>query len=897
MSSLRRFGNAVVNHPKTVIVILLAFTALMGYFASQVEFSSSEEDFQPEDEVGLANRRVQEAFGAQEVSVNVLFLSDESAIDREPLLAQLELRESISEKEITREGLASTAENPSGMSSPADLISQAGFITELFDQTSGTFSGGEGSSSGPPPEVFGQIMTRSGNLSVDEKRTILEGGSLELQFEGFPTSFEVVFQAYQPSMLPRYLENTPYREVLPFLLSKDYEEGGSSARDAIFNVILEGEMDAGATLAVEEAIQSMAEDIDASRDSLDVRVLGNQLTSKAISESSGATTGILMTIALTLVVVTLVIVYRSFTDTVLNILTLIFAVIWVFGLSVILGYSFNPAITAVPVLIIGLGIDYGIHLTNRYREELRRGKRVIEAWTVSESSVGFAILLTTITTLLGFMSNITSSVASVRHFGTLSAAGVVSAFILMVTFLPAAKAILDGRKERAGKQVIGEKKDEDRGWGFAKDKVEATRPEMLDEMVCASGPACINKGLGTGAIVARHPVIVLLLVGVITTVALFGAVQLEPRFDFRDFLPKGLEVSKTFDRFFNDFNFSGESVFVLVEGGTTDPEVLRALSTVGNEAKESPFFSPTSSIESPLELARSLSDPGSYQYDPDFAEFWNDRIDQDGDGMPDSDLVAEDISALYQRLFQSDESQARRVLHRSDGDFASLLVRIPVKSTSGKEVLDLADDMESAAGPLEELEGTVDKATVTGSPIISAITLESIDTDFVRSVVITFAISLLILTVLYIRVRGSFFLGAVALLPLIFVITWGAGTMYFVGIPLNVVTVTILAITVGLGIDYGIHVTERFLEELDRLGDADCSICVAVNHTGSSLFGSATTTVIGFGILSLSIIPPLAQFGVITAITVAFAFLAAVFVLPTFLRLWFILGPGRERRG
>jgi len=895
LSSLRRFGNAVVTHPKTVIVILLAFTAMMGYFASQVEFSSSEEDFQPEDEVGLANRRVQEAFGAQEVSVNVLFLADENAIDREPLLAQLELRESISESEITKEGLASTAENPSGMSSPADLISQAGFITELLDQTSGTFSGGNGSSFGPPPGVFGQIMARSGNLSIDEKRTILEGGSLDVQFEGFPMPFEVVFQAYQPSMLPRYLENTPYKGVLPFLLSKDYE--GSSARDAIFNVILKGDMDADATLAVEEAIQSMAEDIDASRDSLDVRVLGNQLTSRAISESSGATTGILMTIALTLVVVTLVIVYRSFTDTILNILTLIFAVIWVFGLSVILGYSFNPAITAVPVLIIGLGIDYGIHLTNRYREELRRGKRVIEAWTVSESSVGFAILLTTITTLLGFMSNITSSVASVRHFGILSAAGVVSAFILMITFLPAAKAILDGRKERAGKQVIGEKKDEDRGWGFAKDKVEATRPEMLDEMVCASGPACINKGLGTGAIVARHPVIVLLLVGVITTVALFGAVQLEPRFDFRDFLPKGLEVSKTFDRFFNDFNFSGESVFILVEGGITDPEVLRALSKVENDARESPYFSPTSSIESPLELARSLSDPGSYQYDVDFADFWSDRIDQDGDGMPDSDLVAEDISALYQRLVQSDESQARRVLHRSDSDFASLLVRIPVKSTSGKEVLDLADDMESAAGPLEELEGTVDKATVTGSPIISAITLESIDTDFVRSVVITFAISLLILTVLYIRVRRSFFLGAVALLPLIFVITWGAGTMYFVGIPLNVVTVTILAITVGLGIDYGIHVTERFLEELDRLGDADCSICVAVNHTGSSLFGSATTTVIGFGILSLSIIPPLAQFGVITAITVTFAFLAAVFVLPTFLRLWFILGPGRKRKG
>ncbi len=893
MGLLGRFGKAVVSHPKAIIIIILTFTAVMGYFATQVEFSSSEEDFQPEDEIGMANRRVQEKFGAQQISVNVLFFSNDNAIDRASLLAQLAFRQRILNDTEIKSSLATTSDNPSGMNSVVDLVCRAAFMTELFGEFEELFSNGEGSS-GPPPGVFGQVTERASNLSDQERRSILEGGSFEVNFQGMPLPITVDFKPYRPSLLPTYLENTPYEDIITFLLSKDYEKGGTTAKDALFSVLLKGSLDSERALSVEERIQTIANDIGSSKDFLDIRVLGDELTSQVISEASGRTTGILMSLALLSVVVTLMIVYRSFTDTALNIITLIFAVIWVFGLSVLLGYRFNPAITAVPVLIIGLGIDYGIHLTNRYKEELRGGKKVKQAWMVSESSVGFAILLTTITTLLGFMSNITSSVASVRHFGILSASGVVSAFILMVTFLPATKAILDGRKERSGEQVVKEKKDADGGWGFARKKVEAERPEMLDEMVCASGPACINKGLGAGAIIARHPIIILSIVALITGIAVLGAVQLEPRFDFRDFLPRGLEVSETFDRFFSDFNFSGELVYVLVEGGVTNPQVLESLSAVEGRASESPFTSPTSPIESPLELARGLADPSSYQYDPDVARFWSERIDEDGDGTPDDDLKEREVEELYELLYEKDESQSRRVLHRSGSGFDSVLVRIPVKSTSGDEVLTLAEDMKSAADPLEELQGEVNRVTVTGSPIISAVTLESIDTDFVRSVLITFAVSLLILTIIYLRIRRAMLLGAVALIPLTFVIAWGAGTMYYASIPLNVVTVTILAITVGLGIDYGIHVTERFLEELDRLGDPDCALCVAVNHTGSSLFGSATTTVIGFGILSLSIIPPLAQFGVITAITVSFAFLSSVFVLPTFLRLWYILGPGRE---
>ena len=85
---------------------------------------------------------------------------------------------------------------------------------------------------------------------------------------------------------------------------------------------------------------------------------------------------------------------------------------------------------------------------------------------------------------------------------------------------------------------------------------------------------------------------------------------------------------------------------------------------------------------------------------------------------------------------------------------------------------------------------------------------------------------------------------------------------------------------------YGIHITHRFLEDLDRTKDPDTAVQTSLNHTGSALFGAATTTMSGFGLLVFSLLPPMKQFGIIIALTIFYAFVASIFVLPTLLVLW-----------
>jgi predicted RND superfamily exporter protein len=85
---------------------------------------------------------------------------------------------------------------------------------------------------------------------------------------------------------------------------------------------------------------------------------------------------------------------------------------------------------------------------------------------------------------------------------------------------------------------------------------------------------------------------------------------------------------------------------------------------------------------------------------------------------------------------------------------------------------------------------------------------------------------------------------------------------------------------------YSIHLSERYTMELGRRDTMWEAMNESVTGTGGALLGSAATTVGGFGVLAFAILPALQQFGVITGLTIVYAFLASVLVLPSLLTLW-----------
>lgn len=883
MNFLGKYEEKISKMPKTAIFIIVIVTLFMSFFAAQVDMDSGENDFQPDSEVAVANQKISENYGSQANQISVIFISEGNVLDKESLISQLNLEEEILNSDVT-EIIDPTSQNPSGISSPAKLIAQGGFVTAAFNKYNDLSStyGFENLNSSDIESIQNEFITNTFNLNISNLKTILEGGNLTLSITGIPSDFTLDFDEYTPEKITEYLDNIPFPDALSFLLSKEYNEKSNTASKALMSISIKNNLDEEERLGYEKNVQKLAETVEKS--DLEARFLGDALVNEKINEASGKNIALLMPIAFGTVIVILIIIYRNLTDTILNLLSLIMSIIWVYGIGVILDFSFNPMMTTVPVLIIGLGIDYGIHYTLRYREELRKGESIDKSLIVSGATVGFAILLTTVTTVIGFLSNVSSNISSIRQFGILCSVGILSSFIIMLTFFPAAKNTIDNRKKKKGKKLIKDKKTKDQGWGKAWKKVKDKKDKP--EMVCSSGVSCVNNALGFGAVAAKKPLIVILILALLTTAGAYGVLNLEPQYDFRDFLPNDLEITETFNILIDDFNFSEETVLILVEGDVTNPDVFKNSYDAQNEAMGSKYVQSSKNPESPLQLSLDLSRSVSPSYNQSFEKIWISTVDTNNDYKIDEDITQDDVKNLYDALYTYSEEDAKKVLNRNNkGDYQGFVIRIPVNTQNNEKSEEIKNDMTEASAIFDS--SNLDRVIVTGSPIVSYSTFQSINEGQITTLLITFIISLIILTILYVKLKKAPFLGFIAILPLIFVISWTLGTMYFINIPLNPVTVTIAAITVGLGIDYSIHLTQRYLEDIEKIPDGECALCVSVSHTGSALFGSAITTVIGFGILSLAIIPPLAQFGQVSALSIFYAFLASVFVLPTFLLIWY----------
>jgi predicted RND superfamily exporter protein len=272
-------------------------------------------------------------------------------------------------------------------------------------------------------------------------------------------------------------------------------------------------------------------------------------------------------------------------------------------------------------------------------------------------------------------------------------------------------------------------------------------------------------------------------------------------------------------------------------------------------------------------------------FSPTFQAMFSDS-DIDGDWIPDTN-----IEALYVWLYTNNSTQrsATNYIHQADGGgFDGTVIRINVNTEGETKSVELYEELEEDVAPLTALvaDKSIDQVSITGMSILIHVLLAELTDSMYQSVIITIVLCFIVLTIVFYYTNRSLVIGAITTVPVLLCMIWIMGSMYFLGIPFSVLTVSVSALTVGLGITYGIHITHRFLEDLQQFNDVEKASRNTIRHTGSALFGAAVTTMAGFGILVFSLLPPIQQFGGIIALTILYCFLASVFVLPTFLTIW-----------
>jgi predicted RND superfamily exporter protein len=186
---------------------------------------------------------------------------------------------------------------------------------------------------------------------------------------------------------------------------------------------------------------------------------------------------------------------------------------------------------------------------------------------------------------------------------------------------------------------------------------------------------------------------------------------------------------------------------------------------------------------------------------------------------------------------------------------------------------DAADDLETAMG------GAAEKVSVSGSAITAQAGLAS----FTDAMVVSLPLALVITVLLALLVMRSIKYALVSMVPIILVVAWLYGFMYLMDYKINVITATIAAIAVGIGIDYATHFTMRFRQEFVGEPSRFPALRRAGVGTGGALAVSAATSVTGFLVMAVSPMPMFATFGVLTAVMVFLALAVSLLVLPSLL--------------
>ncbi len=558
--------------------------------------------------------------------------------------------------------------------------------------------------------------------------------------------------------------------------------------------------------------------------------LSSKVLVREIEETATYDMKTLLPISLIVLIALLAITYRSVKAMILSLMAVMVAMVWMFAFLVLMGWKLDPILLAVPVMIIGIGIDDGIYVTLRYMEE-RKFKSPTKATTMTVASVGGALILTTLTSMVGFMSNSISSMVDIQRFGILAAAGLFFSFISMNTFLPAMNMVFDTR---------------------GKIKNVAFKPARV----------------GAEAAV-RVPYLVIAIVLIFSVMGVAAFTHLNTEFTLRDLAPADSEIVTYYHYYENNFNASVEYSYIYMEGNLTNPAVLEAMHEVEKNIEDDttvvhqyPVISPLSIMEKYAHARR-----GEYFYNAAFIKLFHES-DTNHDGIPDKN-----ISMLYHML----QPEISRVLN---GNTAIMIIR--TNSEDLKKVDTLLKELNDDVTPLKKYVNV----RIAGDALVGKASIDEINENQMRSLFLSITAAIIMLIVLFFTTKRSITLGIIAAVPIMVVVTWNWLLMYILGISLNVMTNTIASLCVGLGVDYGIHITHRFVEESHRFHDLKKALFIATERLGRGMVSAATTTIAAIGILVFSTIPPLGSFALILSFSIFFAFLAAILFLPTLLMMW-----------
>jgi len=538
---------------------------------------------------------------------------------------------------------------------------------------------------------------------------------------------------------------------------------------------------------------------------------------------------LLLPLAITLMAAVLLVGCRSLWGVALGLGEIGACLVWTFGLMGWLGVPVYLTTAVLPVILVTVGLADEIHILWRYQQVLERGEEGIAAVRTTLAEMTRPVVLTSLTTTVGFFSFLASPLAAVRAFGIFAPLGILFCLFWSLVAIPALLTLLPAERFRRPRRP---------------------RPP--------SDPGLRGQGQGPGfglAACYRHPRRALAVLALLTIALGAGTWRLRVQDSWID----GFAPQSPFRQATDGVNarFHGthlllvhldlepldqplEHIYYGGPGPLLIPETLRRIGDFEDLARAQPGVG---GVLGPFSHLKTVS-------------FLRHARREDMRRIPDR---PRDVDTLLHRFDESRGAHRRREIF--DDARRRAVVTIFLKDANYRQTAVLMKNLRAAGAEILTPHGIY--LDFAGDVAVSQAMIPAIVKSQVSSLLLALGGALAAVSWLL----GSLRQGVRVVMPAALAVVWTFGLMGWLGIPLGVATSMFCAITLGIGVDYGIHFAES--ERRQRIAGAPNPTAAAAVECGPAIVADSLAVALGFGLLAFSQVPSNARLGLLVGVALA----------------------------
>jgi len=617
------------------------------------------------------------------------------------------------------------------------------------------------------------------------------------------------------------------------------------------------------------------------------------------TQSLGYTT----VIAVIAILLLLMISFRMWVAPIFAIANLLVGLVWAVGTAAIVVGQLNMMTQMMAVILLGLGIDFSIHIISGLTERRAAGDSIAEAMEKTFLKSGKGILTGALTTACAFLTLVISHSRGMKEMGLVTGTGLLAILLATMLFLPSLLVFRERRIDKKHERKKGIKQIVQRDISF--------------------------RFLGrTGEWLSKHYIFTILASIVISSLLIWSASNISFDYNYMNIEPKGLTSIALQDTVLDKFDLSMDYALVLTDNVKQSRELSTSYRELGPVAitEDISLYLPSEEQQQkriPLiakireKIQSTAIKQTMLQGDLTILSSEVDRLQMNimeiqdmaflgGQDKVDSkckEIVGDpenpnsrNIIQEFRQLLEENIPAAAKGLSEFQQNFASYFKKSVIKMSSAESIrqdelpLSILDrysnkkrdqflvtvfpagnlwqDAELLKRFADDLERVSDKAT--GMPVVFRALIEIIGRDGRNAVLLTLVIVFLLLWVDY-RNPGH---SLMAMIPLALGVFWMVGFMHLTGMKLTIMNFMGLPMIIGIGIDYGVHILHRWRHE------GKGKIRIVYSSTGKAILLTSLTTMLAFGSLVFSIWRGFGQLGGALFLGVGACFLTTVIILP-----------------